>query len=694
MERPSTSPQICRFGPFELSRDVAELRKNGIHLKLQDQPFQVLCTLLDHPGELVTRDQLQQQLWPHGTFVDFEHGLNTAIKKLRDVLSDDADSPRYIETVPRKGYRFIAQVNGETELTLPVSSPAHQKRLRNLIVLSGLAVVTVIGFAVYSAIRSSPLRVVSTTKQLTFTGDVMNVPQTDGRRVFYTRLNQSRIYSVSVSGGEANSFVVNVRDPILLHISPNGSTLLMRERFGRAGSNEDRIWLVPTNGSPLRPLGDFEARWAAWSPDGKRIAFSKDRSIYVTDDDGSTFRKLYDLPGLVTFVRWSPDGRHLRFDVMDSNTFVPSIWEAQLGGEPRSLSLAANPGTAVMNGDWTRDGGQYLFTCDHDGRWECCYLDERRFRDRRQIPTTLTTLGFDVISTTPSLLENRLFILGQQRSSTLFKFDLNTRKALPFLTEVNAQLPTFSTDGKWMVFSQLRNRRSTLWRVNNDGTQWLQLTDSKLEAWQGTYSPDGQRIALYAKGTDGLWKIYVVPHEGGAIQKMDAPVESQVDPNWLDNNSILFGSPPKFWYDPEAPRAIYSYNLRTKSLMKFPGTDQWFSPRISPDRRSFVALTIDEHKLGLYDLASRQWRILIDEPKRRVGGPFWSRDGNSVYATIYDNMIVIVRVRLRDGFREDVLRCQEVTGTADCDGAIIAPDGSMLLDSFRYEANLFSLEYK
>jgi len=103
-----------RFGAFELDLRSGELYKHGIRLKLQDQPFQVLALLLEHPSEMVTREELRQKLWPADTFVDFDTGLNSAIKKLRDVLGDAAEEPRYIETLPRRGYRFIAQVeNGE-----------------------------------------------------------------------------------------------------------------------------------------------------------------------------------------------------------------------------------------------------------------------------------------------------------------------------------------------------------------------------------------------------------------------------------------------------------------------------------------------------------------------------------------------------------------------------------------------------
>src|SRR6267143_2362847 len=103
-----------RFGAFDLDLRSGEMHRHGIRLKLQDQPFQVLALLLEHSGDVVTREELHQKLWPADTFVDFDAGLNSAIKKLRDVLGDSAEEPRYIETLPRRGYRFIARVdNGD-----------------------------------------------------------------------------------------------------------------------------------------------------------------------------------------------------------------------------------------------------------------------------------------------------------------------------------------------------------------------------------------------------------------------------------------------------------------------------------------------------------------------------------------------------------------------------------------------------
>src|SRR5215470_7054993 len=118
--------RIIRFGQFELDAQAGELRKNGVRLRLQRQPFQVLAELLANAGRIVTREELQRKLWPADTFVDFDVGLNTAIRKLRQTLDDDADRPRYIETVAKRGYRFIAPVspnNGSTP-AIEVASPA------------------------------------------------------------------------------------------------------------------------------------------------------------------------------------------------------------------------------------------------------------------------------------------------------------------------------------------------------------------------------------------------------------------------------------------------------------------------------------------------------------------------------------------------------------------------------------------
>src|SRR5215831_4793918 len=104
---PGSRRTLLRFGVFEADLTSGELRKDGTKIRLQEQPFQILAMLLEHPGEVVTREELRNKLWPADTFVDFDHGLNKAINKLREALGDSADNPRFIETLARRGYRFL-----------------------------------------------------------------------------------------------------------------------------------------------------------------------------------------------------------------------------------------------------------------------------------------------------------------------------------------------------------------------------------------------------------------------------------------------------------------------------------------------------------------------------------------------------------------------------------------------------------
>jgi len=165
MASPADSPHLRRFDQFELDLRTAEIYKQGRRIKLQEQPCQVLAVLVEHPGELVTREELKKKLWPNDTFVDFDHGVNIAVNKLRDALGDSAESPRFIETLPRRGYRFIAPVSNGTasagvETPAPAKSESRNAKTWKALIAVGASAITIV-----AVISSRPHRISALSKK-------------------------------------------------------------------------------------------------------------------------------------------------------------------------------------------------------------------------------------------------------------------------------------------------------------------------------------------------------------------------------------------------------------------------------------------------------------------------------------------------------------------------------------------------
>ncbi len=703
MEQAAVSPRIYRFGEFELCVDTAELRKNGVRIKLQGQPFQILVMLLQLRGEVVTRDAIRAALWPADTFVDFEHSLNTAVKKLRHALGDAAENARFIETLPRLGYRFVAAANDvapviETALPTPV---APRRRSHVVLVVATLAVTLAIAaFVLRDWLRSPGLRITATT-QLTFNGNPTTF-ETDGKRVYYFKESDSRLYSVPVAGGEETSSPTKFSDPQILHISPDGATLLVKESVGPSVGYSNRLWLVPTDGTPARPLGDIQADLAgAWSPDGKTLAFAQGNTIYGTADQGATYHRLLDAPGMVGWIRWSPDGRRLRFTVPDLRTDVPSIWEAPatVGAHSTQIRWDA-PGDGCC-GIWTRDGQHYLFSRRRNQRLDYWIVDERwsPFRSRKLVP--LGGGGPELIAAIASPTDSRIFVIGAQTSNASFKFDPVHRQLTPLMPDQSVEAPDFSPDGKWMTYVVQHSEQEIVWRSRSDGTDAAPLTDPKLSAAFPHFSRDGKHVAFMGRRPEQTWKVFWMSADGGALHELDPSIVSQADANWMpDNQSILFGQTPWYLADPNSPRALYVQNVQTGLLSKVPGSDGWFSPRLSPDGRSFLALSVDEQKLALYEFATSQWRVVVNRPDDRIGAPFWSADGKWAYLNLHSKNDSfsrngsLIRIRLRDGSQEKALTFKEWVANPSCNAWGMGPDGSIVIACWRPETNIYALQYE
>jgi len=238
----ATNPRIVQFGRFELDLNARELRKSGVRIKLQEQPFQILAMLLERPGAIVTREELQKRLWPQDTFVDFDLSLNSAVKKLRQALGDDSKNPRFIETLYRRGYRFIGQANGAVTLEpasvspLPsegrvdsVSGPATtRKTIRRLLAWIVPVLLVVIAIVIWLSRPSPPPRITGYT-QITHGGLFKQVIVTDGERLYFDQSQGDHFGAaqVSVRGGESAEIAVPFRTVFIGDIATDGSALLV-----------------------------------------------------------------------------------------------------------------------------------------------------------------------------------------------------------------------------------------------------------------------------------------------------------------------------------------------------------------------------------------------------------------------------------------------------------------------------------
>jgi Tol biopolymer transport system component/DNA-binding winged helix-turn-helix (wHTH) protein len=357
---------VIGFGVFQVDLRTGELRRNGSKVRLQDQPFQVLAVLLEKPGEVVTREELRARLWPTDTFVDFDHGLNAAIKRLRDALGDSAENPRFVETLARRGYRFVAPVHCVTNGAAEASASNLSKQQIGQRWRIGLAVAGVLAMgtgAGWVAARHFNPRVEIREQRLTANGPddpvLKALISADGKYLAFA--DRSGMFLRVISTGETHSIALpNGFRAKLASWFPDGSHLLVTAWTG--SGQAPSLWSISVlGGSPRKLVDNADAR--SVSPDRSQIAFVKGdmsrQEIWVMSGDGERLRKIVGEPGeYYGPVAWSPGGSHLAFVryiyKAGFHSGDISVWICNLAnGETRSILSDARLGESLA---WTSDG--------------------------------------------------------------------------------------------------------------------------------------------------------------------------------------------------------------------------------------------------------------------------------------------------------------------------------------------------
>ena len=563
MPSQSQLPRVLRFGTFEVDVPAGELRKNGIKLKLQEQPLQVLCMLIEHSGEVVTREELRNRLWPADTFVDFDHGLNAAIKRLRDALGDSAENPRFVETVTRRGYRFIGVPGTPIPTATPSAAPRPRRGLfttRNAAVLVALAVCALtLPFLYYShSLRSK-------AGQPTVTPAVTNI----GEKHTPSLSPDGQHLAFAWNGGAGNHFSLYVKlvgteeslrltEQASIDFNPVWSPDGRYIAFCRIAKGGTGIYIIPSLGGVERRVREthwqevefYQVFWffgrLAWSPDGKLLAYSDSRdssepatSIFLLSLDSREVRRLTSPQGSVGDYNpaFSPDGRTLAFN--RSSQGVTSIYTAPVsGGEKQRLSTGVQYGWGLA---WTPDGRDIVFAkagwlADAGWLWK---IPRGGGEPER--------LQFGQEGVEPSIQGNRLAYARQTANINIWRRKLNSLVSAGasdrFIHSTRMESgPQFSPDGSKIAFESTRSGAYEIWMCQSDGTGVVQLTHFNSSTGTPRWSPDGLQIAFDSRAP-GNAEIFVVDAQGGAPRRLTSEPSSEVVPTWSrDGRWIYFAS--------------------------------------------------------------------------------------------------------------------------------------------------------
>jgi Tol biopolymer transport system component/DNA-binding winged helix-turn-helix (wHTH) protein len=704
-----------RFGLFEADLKTGELYRSGIRVRLQAQPFRVLIFLLENAGEVVSRDQLQQHLWGSDTVVDFEHSLGTAINKIRDALGDSAENPRFIETLAKRGYRFIAPVSPfplpEENGALPepgdalqagTAMPPVQAVRKSPLpgVLAGVCVVCfltigILAFRLVGRTEGPPLQI----SRVTFSGRISpgdtfleNLPgmMTDGTRLYYPELEngRTRLAQSLIAGGEATTLTLpdEIIAPLPGDISPDGSRLLIRNHI--SAETEQTLWIVPTLGGAARQIPGVRAQDATWMPDGRHILYATGNTLWVAGENGESPQRFAELPGRSFWLRWMPGGSTLRLTLLNPGTHTTSLWELSADGKKAHPLL---PGWSTPEGEccgsWTADGRYFVFESWHNGENNIWMLTPRSHD-----PVQLTNGPLDYQAPVTSRTGDRVFFIGSDTRSELLEYSPATKAFLPFGEALmTAHRVVFSRDGKWMAW--ISNDDSSLWRSRVDGMERVQLTGRPMEVFMMQWSPDGKQLLFMAREPGRQWRIYSIGADGSNLHAMLTEDRNEADPDWSpDGKQIVFGRVPALMGETAQSKAIYLFDIAGGKMTELPGSQGLFSPRWSPDGHFIAALSLDMTRLMLYDTTTRTWRLLAQQS---VADPVWSQDSKSLFFHTYvQKSQTIYRIAVPGGKVEHVADLEDLhfADAVDYQFAGITPRDVPLVNARMSTANIYSAE--
>jgi Tol biopolymer transport system component/DNA-binding winged helix-turn-helix (wHTH) protein len=589
-----SSQASARFDRFQVDLSSGELLLSGIRVPIQDQPFQVLRLLLEAEGRVVTRDQLRSALWPEDTFVDFEHGVNTAVKKLRQALEDSAESPKFVETLPRIGYRFIVSVewvaekSGDDPLPLLVSmarpGPAAfppndfrpaRGRWRVAPLAIGLALLAGIGgFLLLRARQQMQPDKLTVVPFTTFPGfEIAPSFSPDGNQIVfswsgYEKEFQFDLFIKQVGQERAVQLTHHPATFLVSAWSPDGRFIAFM-RHVEGDPDASGVYLISALGGSERKLAntsrqELEALGVSWSADGKWVAFPK-RSSSATKADSSpdhfgihivnvetTEERVLPDPSPDCVHTWqpafSPDGKYLA-SVCVLNEGVAKIYLQTPDGKQARGVVGAGSSEGFTGVAWATDSQSLIYSSDQH-LWRIALAGGE--------PEKLL-FAQDVESVAVARTGNRLAFAQVRHPGNIWQLELasHTKSAAPASKLISStrgdEGAHISPDGRHIAFQSWRSGSPEVWVCDRDASNPVQLTFfGAPQVGAPSWSPDSRRIVFDVR-TSGNADLYIVNVDGGPPKRFTTETANAANPFWsADGHWIYFNTerPDTIWKSP------------------------------------------------------------------------------------------------------------------------------------------------
>jgi Tol biopolymer transport system component/DNA-binding winged helix-turn-helix (wHTH) protein len=690
---------VFRFGIFEADAARGTLIRNGTTVKVQDQPFRVLIHLLEHAGEVVTRDQLRQLVWGDETFVDFDASLNVILKKLRTALRDESENPRFIETVPRHGYRFIAPVEvadsarGEATSNRPIPRTEGDARRRRWVGATQLLAVAILTASATLIImnrkRASPDSVpvvrsnILAPQSTDFVSTSLALSQ-DGRMLAFVASASAGAPAVlwvqGINSGTAHP-LTGTEGATLPFWSPDAQNI----GFFAHG----KLWRVGNEGGPPQPLCDAPlGRGGTWNRNGV-IVFAPDLNTPLSKipAGGGAATSVVPVGSQSAIIQawWPqflPDGQHFIFwSHSDQKTDVDGIYLSALGSTERRLLTAAGSNGVYANGHLLYVHDQHLLARSFDLVRLSLGAAPSMLADGVGVHAGMHLADFTVSQN--GLLA---YFAGQaNRGWPMVTYDRGGHPDGRLVPEQDIYLePRFSPDGKRLAVSISRpdTTLGDLWVIDLQGGTRTRITFGNGDATHPLWSPDGKTMYYASNGPDRLPHVYARLANGAGDEKAlladtgvsEVPMDDSKDGRYLAYARRENGKHSELWIMPLVR------NRTPYAFARVPQSDVT-DPAFSPDGTRVAYSTNETGHFEVYISkfsGSGRWQV-------SAGGgtdPVWAPDGRRLY--FIDDAENVLYVEVRDsGGAVDLSKPATFVQNATFQmprPLAVAPDGRVLVD--------------